>query len=53
MERAGLAPYVREAGDLLRVLDAMAVAPRVDRLPSDGPRVCDAVASLVTVPGRA
>lgn len=53
MERAGLAPYVREAGDLLRVLDAMAVAPRVDRLPSDGPRVCDAVASLVAVPGRA
>jgi len=46
MELAGLAPYVRRRAELPAVLEVMAHAPRVDRLPCGGPTVVEA-ASLV------
>jgi UDP-N-acetylglucosamine:LPS N-acetylglucosamine transferase len=46
MEQAGLAPYVRHREDLPTALEAMAHAPRVDRLPCDGPTVVEAVSLL-------
>jgi UDP-N-acetylglucosamine:LPS N-acetylglucosamine transferase len=46
MEQAGLAPYVRRRDDLPGALELMAHAPRIDRLPSGGPTVVEAVSLL-------
>lgn len=46
MELAGLAPYVRRRGDLPAALEAMARAPRVDRLPAGAPSVLEVVSLL-------